>query len=410
MEETLSTLQEIVAVENGEQAWVLQAIYTGAAILVWFAGLWLVARLRGRLEKVRSRLAKGRRDLGKRLTLYINVTRRVLQLALTVLIAAAIMEIWGLAAFNALASETSQVIIFKGLRVFAIVGVGTFIGEFLNTVLQRSIEKAAKSDEKKSRAKTLLPLIRNTLGIVIGLLVVLSVLAELGVNIGPLLAGAGVLGLAVGFGAQTLVKDIITGLFIVLEGIIRIDDVVEVAGRAGAVERITIRTIVLRDLAGDQHTIPWSSVDTVRNMTMLFSVAMIECGVAYREDVQEVKGHLKDLCDWFATESEFKDKILEEPLIDGVTGLGDSAVVLRVRIKTQPGEHWALTRAFNERMKEVFDENDIEIPFPHHVVYFGEGKTGEAPAAPIKLLGQSDGKSGGKAHDKSGEKQTRKAS
>jgi small conductance mechanosensitive channel len=193
-------------------------------------------------------------------------------------------------------------------------------------------EKPEHALEHSARVRTLLPLIRKALMIVLSVMVVMSVLSEFGVNIGPLLAGAGIIGLAVGFGSQKLVQDIVTGVFILLEDAVAVGNVVKVAGIGGLVEGLSIRSIRLRDLSGNVHTLPFSSVDTVTNMTKLYSFYLI-----------------------------------------------DIAAIIKARIKTRPIKQWTVGREFNRRMKKRFDELGIEMPFPHRTIYFGTGKDGSAP-------------------------------
>jgi small conductance mechanosensitive channel len=199
------------------------------------------------------------------------------------------------------------------------------------------------------------------------------------VNIGPLLAGAGILGLAIGFGAQTLVKDLITGVTILLEDGATVGDVIEVAGHAGVVEEMRIRVIQLRDLAGNVHLVPYSDVTTIKNFTKEFSYYLFEIGVAYREDTDEVCEVLKQLSDELQQDSEFGPDILEPLEILGVDQFADSAVIIKARMKTKPIRQWAIGREFNRRMKKRFDERNIEIPFPHTTLYFGEPREGNPP-------------------------------
>jgi len=232
---------------------------------------------------------------------------------------------------------------------------------------------------RSKRARTLLPLIRNALLVLIGVMTGMVILSELGVSIGPLLAGAGVAGLAVGFGAQTLVKDFITGMFILIEDSINVGDVVRVASKAGTVEALTVRTVRLRDLGGVVHTVPFSSVDVIENMTKEYSQAVIDVGVGYRENYDEVVEVLKAISEEMRTDPELGPKILEPMLVLGLNELADSAVMIRVRIKTEASQQWAIRREFNRRVKQRFDELGIEIPYPHRTVYFGEDRQGNAP-------------------------------
>jgi len=234
-----------------------------------------------------------------------------------------------------------------------------------------------------AREKTLLMLFRNAFTIALAIMIGMLALAQIGVNIAPLLAGAGVLGLAIGFGAQKFVQDIITGIFIQFENIMNEGDVVEVAGLTGVVERLTIRSVSIRSLDGTVHLVPFSSVDAVSNMMKGFSFHVAEVGVAYREDIGEVKAAMQEAFDRLM-ETDHRFHILEPLDIHGVTAFGDSAVMVRVRIKTRPGMQWAAGRAYNEILKQVFDRQGIEIPFPHVTLYMGEDKEGRSPPLNLK--------------------------
>ena len=220
----------------------------------------------------------------------------------------------------------------------------------------------------------------------------LVVLAELGVNIAPLLAGAGVVGLAVGFGAQTLVKDVITGAFILFEDSIAVGDYVEVGSHEGTVEAITVRTIRLRDIHGTVHTIPFSSVDSVKNYTKDFAYHVAEIGVAYRENTDDVVKLLREVGEDLRADPEYADDIIEPMEINGLDRFDDSAVVIRSRLKTQPGAQWRVKREFNRRVKLKFDAEGIEIPFPHTTIYFGEDREGAAPPAHVRIGRPSESK------------------
>jgi moderate conductance mechanosensitive channel len=235
-----------------------------------------------------------------------------------------------------------------------------------------------------AREKTLLSLLRNAVTIALAVFVAMLALAQIGVNIAPLLAGAGVLGLAIGFGAQKFVQDIITGAFIQLENVMNEGDVVEAAGKSGVVERLTIRSVSIRALDGTLHLIPFSSVDLVSNMMKGFSFHVAEIGVAYKENIDAVKAAMQEAFVRLL-QTEHKDCILGDLDMQGIIAFADSAIVVRARIKTLPGKHWATGRAYNEIIKVVFDERGIDIPFPHVTLFMGENKGGNAP--PLHITG-----------------------
>lgn len=214
-----------------------------------------------------------------------------------------------------------------------------------------------------ARERTLFQLFRNAATIIIIVMAILLSLSEIGVDIGPLIAGAGVVGLAISFGAQTLVKDIITGAFIQIENAINEGDVVTVAGITGTVEGITIRSVRMRDLNGTTHIIPFSSVDMVSNFMRGFSYHVALIGVAYDTEISVAKEAMIEAFRRLQ-ETDFGPKIYGDLEMHGVTNFGPSSIDIRARIKTTPGDQWSVGRAYNEFVKQVFDERNIEIPFP----------------------------------------------
>jgi moderate conductance mechanosensitive channel len=220
---------------------------------------------------------------------------------------------------------------------------------------------------------------------------VMFALSEIGINIAPLIASAGVLGLAIGFGAQKLVQDIITGVFIQLENAINVGDVITVAATTGTVERLTIRSVSLRDVQGAYHIIPFSSVDMVTNFMRGFAYHVGDIGIGYREDVEDARRAIEQAFNELRKDPDMAAAIIGDMEWFGVQSLADSAVIVRVRIKTLPGKQWGVGRALNGLVKKVFDERGIEIPFPHQTVYFGEDKRGRAPAAHILVEGKAAG-------------------
>ena len=236
-----------------------------------------------------------------------------------------------------------------------------------------------------SRESTLLSLLRNAATVALIVITLMFVLSEIGLDIAPLLASAGVIGLAIGFGAQKLVQDIITGIFIQLENAMNVGDVVSVAGTSGVVERLTVRSVSLRDVQGVYHIIPFSSVDMVSNFMREFSFFVADIGIAYRESIDEAKRAMFDAFEQLKADPAWGPAIIGDLQWFGVDSFGESSVNLRARIKTLPGQQWGVGRAYNEIIKRLFDERGIEMPFPHRTLFFGEGKQGEAPRAHIAV-------------------------
>jgi small conductance mechanosensitive channel len=236
------------------------------------------------------------------------------------------------------------------------------------------------------RAETLGRVFRYLIGLVIGAVATMLVLAELGISLAPILGAAGVVGLAVGFGAQSLVKDYFTGFFILFEDQIRKGDIVRVADLTGGVEDITLRHVRLRDYDGNTHYIPNSLISTVTNMGRSFAQAVVEVGVAYREDTDDVMAVMCEVAEQLRGDEAFGPRILEPFDMAGVDRWDDSAVVIKGRFKVQPLEQWAVRREYLRRLKVAFDAKGIEIPFPHLTLYAGLDKAGQVPALPLRLV------------------------
>jgi len=226
------------------------------------------------------------------------------------------------------------------------------------------------------RVDTLTHIVRDVARFVILFVGMTMILSEGGVDLKPLLAAAGLGGLAVGFGAQSLVKDLIAGFFILWEDSVRIGDVVEVAGVAGLVEEVELRTIKLRDVSGNLHVVPNGVIDKVKNLTKDYSYSVFDIGVAYRENPDDVMEVLQEIAGDVQRDSRFAHDILEPLEMLGVDQFKDSAVMIKCRIKTEPHKQWRVGREMNRRIKNMFDAKGIEIPFPYQPSYWGEPKKG----------------------------------
>jgi len=276
----------------------------------------------------------------------------------------------------------------RGVRVGVIVAAAFVASRILRKLvsglgssIERTMDEGADlaAIERKKRVATLTGLGTRTVSIIVWVMAVVMSLKEVGFDIGPLLAGAGVVGLAVGFGAQNLVRDVISGVFILIENQIRVGDVAIINGQGGAVEAINLRTTVLRDLEGSVHIFPNGTITTLTNKTQQFSHYVFDIGVAYKEDTDRVVQVLQEIGDGMQQEEQWRDLMLDRLEVMGVDKFADSAVIIKMRIKTQPGQQWAVGREINRRIKKRFDAEGIEIPFPHVSLYFGEA------SAPFKL-------------------------
>lgn len=331
-------------------------------------------------------LARRYPGLEARANRYIPALKMLASSAIAIVAIFALFQAWG---FDSIAWLGSGRLGERLLGALTSIGltflVALLVWEGANTLIQRHLARLAREAQvvRSARLRTLVPILRTTLVILIGTVTALVVLSELGVNTAPLLAGAGVIGIAIGFGSQSLVRDVITGLFLLLEDSMQVGDVVELGGLSGLVEALSIRSIRLRAFDGSVHIIPFSAVTTVTNMTRDFSFAVVNVSVGYGEDTDRVGEVLKEIAREMRGEPRWDAVIRDELELVGVDKLADSAVVICTRIKTEPIQRWSVAREFNRRIKKRFDELGIEIPYPHmKLVVAGATPTPFASAAP----------------------------
>ena len=307
--------------------------------------------------------------------------------ALTVL---ALLQAWGLGTFAWVTSEVGRRMLSSAVSIAAVLIGAALVWEVVSGAIDRALSPSAGENgpvAPSARVRTLLPLARSALFIVMAVMVALIVLSELGVNIAPLLAGAGVIGIAIGFGSQKLVQDVITGVFILFENTIAVGDVVKLdANHSGAVEAISIRAIRLRDANGAVHTIPFSAVGTVINMSREFAYAVFDIALAYSEDTDRVAEILRELGVEFRADVEFGPLTLADLDVQGLDRFDAASVILRARFKTQPLQQWAVAREFNRRIKRRFDQQGVEFPSSQTTVWLAR----EEPV-PAKALQPSPG-------------------
>jgi moderate conductance mechanosensitive channel len=272
----------------------------------------------------------------------------------------------------------------RGLRILIILLVSIIGYRLVKVVVHRLVKSVEDDDpsrrsEAEKRAETLGRVVRQIALVLIGVTAVLSILRELGFEIAPLLAGAGIAGVAVGFGAQNLVRDIITGFFIIFENQIRVGDVVEVAGKTGKVEQVSLRTTLLRDGEGRVHVIPNGQITTVTNMTREWSRVLLDVNVTYKEDLNRVIEVLQAVGQELARDPVWKQHILEPMAILGVNALGPQSVEVRVAVKTAPGSQFDLAPELRRRIKDSFKAAGIRIPPPQTTVVMSQTVDDESP-------------------------------
>jgi small conductance mechanosensitive channel len=389
---------------------VLAVCYVVGAFLVWAlaishgfvflarATVWTVVALvllrlgLGALRWLAARIDRGTgadADRSTRLRALLPLAGQALRGLLFLAAALAIAQAWGVDIRGALASPIGQRVLTSGFSIAVILGVAVAAWEIAALAIARSLTLGDALDAQRgsARLRTLLPLLRNALSVLIVVLTTLVVLSELGINIAPLLAGAGVVGLAIGFGAQTLVKDVITGLFFLLEDTVNVGDVVDVGGHSGFVESMSIRSIRLRDLEGSVHTVPFSAVAAIKNMTKDFGYSVHDLFVDYRSDLQRAIAVIGEVDAELRADRTYGAMITTPVEIMGVEKFADNAVVVRCRIKTLPAQRWAVGREFNRRLKLAFDRAGIGMvaavppPQPEDKSPAADDRTAALPAA-----------------------------
>ncbi len=276
---------------------------------------------------------------------------------------------------------TKSMAIWEASLRLVLIGVVAYLGiravrfglhklEIFLLTMREDADKDRIAAEK--RVKTLIGLLKTICLTLVWVVAVVMSLDQIGLDITPILASAGIAGLAVGFGAQNLVRDVINGFFMILENQVRVGDVAIVNGTGGLVEAISFRTITLRDQSGTVHIFPNGTVTTLANMTKDWSAYVLDIGVAYKEDTDRVSTVMREVAKELQEDSEIGPNILEPIEILGVDKFGESEVVIKARLKTIPIQQWMVGREYRRRLKKAFDEKGIEIPFPHRTLYMGE--------------------------------------
>jgi moderate conductance mechanosensitive channel len=242
-------------------------------------------------------------------------------------------------------------------------------------LFRRYMAAKSPSPDEQARIDTLARVFRNSAAIVIVLVAGMLILGELGISVAPILATAGVAGVAIGFGAQSLIKDYFTGFFLLLDDQVRVGDVIEVAGKSGLVEEVTLRYVRLRDMDGHVHFVPNGEIKLVTNRTRGFATPVVEVGVAYRENIDDVLKVMREVAAQLRADAAWSARIAGDLEVIGVDRWGDSAVVLRARIRVMPPiEQWNVKREYLKRLKAAFDTAGIEIPFPQLTVHLPQQK------------------------------------
>lgn len=306
-----------------------------------------------------------------------RITSLIIRIGVTLAALFVIAGVWGLdlatALSVALGRGAFETAVRLGLMLVATVVVLELAGFLINHAIG-GLAANAVGRRRRAQLNTLGPLMRGVAQSVILMVAGLMLLGELGVQIGPLLAGVGVVGIAVGFGAQTLVKDFLTGAFLVIENIVSVGDVVRIGDCGGLVEEMTLRTIRLRDFDGILHVFPYGEAQVVHNLTKSFSYYVFDLQISYGSDIDRAIAIMRRVGGELQRDPSFGEKILEPIEVVGVDGLAASGVSLKARVKTAPIEQWNVGREYNRRIKLAFDHEGIDIPFPHMQVVLPEGQ------------------------------------
>jgi small conductance mechanosensitive channel len=311
--------------------------------------------------------------LEQRANRYLPILSGLVRVVVYVTALLIVLQAWDVGSFAWFGTELGWRITGVALSVAAVLGIALVVWEIFSAAIERHLSTLATSPTSRMRQRTLLPLLRTAMLCVIVVISALIVLSQIGLNIAPLLAGAGVVGLAIGFGSQALVKDIITGLFILIEDQIAVGDIIDVGkDHRGTVEAISIRTIRLRDQAGIVHTVPFSEVTSIKNLSKEFAYAVTRIAISYSEDIDRVVEILRGVGDQLKEDETVAPFILDPLDYQGVDGLEDTGVVLLMRIRTVPGKHMLVGRAFNRLVKIAFDEHRIAGRDPAAAVVINE--------------------------------------
>lgn len=361
---------------GGEPTWVRLALVSTSVALI----AYLLAEITARLVRSVLFLATGESSKSIKDPIVrtpVRVTRALVFVTIFVTLIRPAVEAAGAHTRFGISAERLGLWLFEsGLRIALISVLAFMVVSGTDLVLHRFQEEVSRGTgvaaiERAKRTRTLGRLIHNVIVSLVVFVAVLMVLRELKIDIMPVLTGAGLVGLAVGFGAQTLVRDIISGFFLILEDQVRVGDVANINGTGGLVEAINLRTTVLRDLSGTVHVFPNGGITTLANLTKDFSYYVLDAGVAYKEDTDRVAEVLTKVSRDLMEDPRFKPSILAPLEILGVDAFEDSQVTIRTRIKTLPQKQWEVGRELRRRVKKAFDAEGIEIPFPHLSIYFG---------------------------------------
>ena len=334
-------------------------VLLGAVLVVW--GLHLV------LKALTERIAPQGDGVPRPRVNFGRWTMRIARITVFAGAVIVILRLWGFEFDDLRGSPIYALFSVLGrIAIILVLALGAIeLGQLAISRGFHRVAMRARNPRRAAQIRTLAPVIAGLATSVVVVIGAMMALSEVGVEIGPLIAGAGIVGLAVGFGAQTLVKDLLTGIFLIIEDTVSVGDVVRIGDSGGLVEDMSLRTIKLRDFDGTLHVIPYSEAQIIHNMTKNFSFYVFNLSISYSSNIVKALELMKSVGDEIRDDADFRDFILEPIEIVGVDQLADSGVVLKARIKTQPIKQWTVGREYLKRIKLAFDAAGIEIPFPH---------------------------------------------
>jgi small-conductance mechanosensitive channel len=362
----------VLHIQGGFVFLVRAALLSAVVVLAAALAVQFVGRASERGFAISAELKLRFPTLEARANRYLPALTTLASIAIYVAAALAVLQAWGVDSFLWLqATATSPGAGIIGSIVVVLVAAVAAWEAFVLAV-EHHMLRYEDDSRRRARARTMVPLLNIIALVILGIVVVFAVLGTLGINIGALLAGAGVFGLIAGLGSQSIIKDFMTSVAVLIDDTFAVGDVVDLGnGHSGVVEAMSIRTVKLRAFDGSLHTVPFSEAKVIQNLTKDFSYYVANVGVAYHEDTDRVVKVLVDIVDGMRREKEFARWILEPLDVVGVDKFADSAVIIVVRIKTLPIHQWAIGREFNRRMKHAFDREGIEIPFPTRTIHVG---------------------------------------
>lgn len=370
----LAQYHEFLAKNNLNATKVGKWMMTAGAVIVGFLLIFIMRKISSWLRR-KAALASGRFKLhnNKRLRWYARLVKYYGYYLILTLFLYALSIIWDFSDSAFFTHPMASAVFFGLMNIVVVFLIAALIGELINGSIEYAMYKASNANAQ--RVRTLLPIIRTIIFTVFFVLCFLVLLSELGINVLPLLAGAGVVGVAVGLGAQKFLQDFLTGFTIILENIFQIGDVVNLGGQSGVVESITMRKVQLRAYSGSVFTIPFSEIRVIENLTKDFSFYPIDLSISYVQDADRIVALMKEASAELRQQDDFKDVILDDIEIAGVDRLAETSFVIKARIKTRPGQQWPVGRAFNGRLKHLFDKHGIDIPVAQQTLVMAPERT-----------------------------------